>query len=245
MTYTISDQGARVTRGNPAGETWLFMGCSFTFGEGVSDDETLPAQFSEQLGGAANVLNLGLNGYGPHQMLRMLETGRLGGATRPVKHVIYQALVSHVPRAAGRATWGLTAPAYVIAGDSIRFGGQLNQSSVVRSFAMFQRSDLARLLLRRRYDASPTDEEIELFARIVEKAAEIARTRLGARFTILFWDYEDETTRRVHDRLVSTGLPVIRATSLVAHDRDSLRIPYDRHPSAEAYRRLASGLAAQ
>ena len=49
VTYTISDQGARVTRGNPAGETWLFMGCSFTFGEGVSDDETLPAQFSEQL----------------------------------------------------------------------------------------------------------------------------------------------------------------------------------------------------
>ena len=43
------------------------------FGEGVNDDETLPAYFSADLGYQANVVNLGFHDYGPHQMLRSLE----------------------------------------------------------------------------------------------------------------------------------------------------------------------------
>ena len=73
VDYTISDRRVRVTRGNPNGDTWLFMGCSLMFGEGVNDDETLPAYFSADLGYQANVVNLGFHGYGPHQMLRSLE----------------------------------------------------------------------------------------------------------------------------------------------------------------------------
>ena len=50
VDYTISDRRVRVTRGNPNGDTWLFMGCSNMFGEGVNDDETLPAYFSADRG---------------------------------------------------------------------------------------------------------------------------------------------------------------------------------------------------
>ena len=90
VAYTFSGQGARVTKGDRNGDTWLFMGCSFTFGEGVNDDETLPAYFSAGLGHQANVVNLGFHGYGPHQMLRSLETDRL----RPLIDL-------HDPRARG------------------------------------------------------------------------------------------------------------------------------------------------
>ena len=148
VAYTITDAGVRITRGNPLGDTWLFIGCSFTFGEGVEDDETLPARFSEQLGWKANVVNLSATGYGAHHMLRLLETGRLGGVGPPVKHVIYQAIPQHVERAVGRAMWDLDGPSYRISGDSIRFAGPFHGSAGIRAVHILRMSDLGRLLDR-------------------------------------------------------------------------------------------------
>ena len=246
-TYTITDAGVRRTRGNPLGDTWLFIGCSLTFGEGVEDDETLPARFSEQLGWKANVVNLGTSGYGAHHLLRLFETGRLGGAGPPVKHVIYQAIPHHVTRAVGRARWDLDGPSYRISGDSIRFAGPFHGSAGIRAIHILRKSDLGRLLDRHYRAMEPSDAEIDHYVRIVKKIAELSEKKLGARFSIVYWDDDgNSTTKRIFDRLVSTGLPVIRTTSLMTRrELDSLRLPHDNHPSPEAYRRLAAGLAGQ
>ena len=246
VTYTITDAGVRRTRGNPRGDTWLFIGCSFTFGEGVEDHETLPARFSEQLGWEANVVNLAVSGWGPHHMLRVLETDRLGGARAPVKHVIYQAIPNHVVRAAGKARWDLDGPSYRIYGDSIRFAGPFHGSAGIRALNILRTSDLGQILDRRYRAMPPSDADIDLYARIVEKSAALAEKKLGARFSILFWDDDrSRTTKRVFDRLVATGLPVIRTTSFLSRrELDSLQFPHDNHPTPEAYRRLAGGLAA-
>lgn len=246
VAYTITDAGVRITRGNPLGDTWLFIGCSFTFGEGVEDDETLPSRFSEQLGWKANVVNLSATGYGPHHMLRLLEMGRLGGARPPVKHVIYQAIPQHVDRAAGRAMWDLDGPSYKISGDSVRFVGPFHGSAGIWAVHTLRKSDIGRLLDERYRDRPPSDADLDLYVRIVEKAAALTKKKLGAQFSILFWDDDgNRTTKRIFDRLVSTGLPVIRTTSFMTrHELDSLRYPHDNHPMPEAYRRLAAGLAA-
>jgi hypothetical protein len=246
VTYTITDGGVRRTRGNVRGDTWLFMGCSYTFGDGVEDDETLPSRFSEQLGWNANVVNLGVSGYGAHHVLRLLETGRLGGVAPPVKHVIYQAIQAHVARTAGRFRWGLDGPAYRISGDSVRYDGPLHGRTFVRVFKIAQRSDLLRFLIDRLYfQREPTVREIEVYARIVERAGALAKEKLGARFTVLYWDTNGQTTDPIFERLAATGLPIVRATSLVPlGELNKLRIPHDNHPTPEVYRRLAAGLAA-
>ena len=192
-------------------------------------------------------MNLATSGYGPHHLLRLFEAGRLGGVRPPVKHVIYQAIPNHVARAVGKADWYLDGPSYRISGDSIRFAGPFHGSAGIRALRILRRSDLGRLL-ERHYRAMPvSDAEIELYVRIVEKTAALAEERLGARFSILFWDNDgDKTAKRIFDRLVSRGLPVIRATLfLTRRELDSLRLPHDNHPTPEAYRRLAAGLAAQ
>jgi len=48
------------------------IGDSFTFGDDVGDDETFPAQLQRSLA-AAEVLNLGVHGYGHDQMLLRLR----------------------------------------------------------------------------------------------------------------------------------------------------------------------------
>ena len=46
VLYTIDDDGGRATPGDPQGRSFLFFGDSCTFGEGVGDNETMPAAFA-------------------------------------------------------------------------------------------------------------------------------------------------------------------------------------------------------
>lgn len=245
VAYTISGKGRRLTKGDPRGETWVFMGCSRTFGEGVNDDATLPSFYSAELGHSANVVNAGLHGYGPHQMLRILETGRLGDLPRPVKHVVYQGLWEHVRRSAGRAVWDLRGPRYEIDGDSVLYSGPHHGKRFIGATNMLRRSAAADFFLQRLYfNLDASDDDIELYARIVERAARLSREKLGAEFTVLFWDEDNETARRVLARLARSAIPIVRVSTLLPRGEwKALEIPLDPHPQPLAYRRIAAGLA--
>jgi GDSL-like lipase/acylhydrolase family protein len=56
------------------------LGDSFTFGEGVADEQAYPQRLQELLGGSAEVVNLGVHGYGHDQMLIRLREEGLGYA---------------------------------------------------------------------------------------------------------------------------------------------------------------------
>ena len=54
---------------------YVFLGCSFVFGEGVSDEETLPYYFSKKMDFKYNVFNYGVSGKGSNTALSILNTG--------------------------------------------------------------------------------------------------------------------------------------------------------------------------
>jgi len=70
VTYTIGDDGLRITPKyelNELDQCIVIFGGSFTLGEGLNDEESMPyliGNFSK-----FNTYNLGFYGYGPHQML--------------------------------------------------------------------------------------------------------------------------------------------------------------------------------
>jgi hypothetical protein len=248
VVYTISDQGVRVTRGNPDGDTWLFTGCSMMFGEGVNDDETLPAYFSAALDHRANVVNLGFHGYGPHQMLRSLETDR----TRPllhgvVKQVVYEGIYDHPIRAAGKDAWDVFGPSYVLAGDGVAYAGPFHGRFVGLVRRVLRKSDFVTFVLDRVIPhAKPSDEDIERYARILERSAQLAREKLGAGFTVIYWDADGESSARVLARLRKTDLSIMLVSDVIPRSEwAGLRIPGDVHPKPEVNRRLAAALAAR
>jgi hypothetical protein len=107
VRYTIGTNGLRT--GSQAGQgstpSVLFFGCSFTFGEGVNDNETLPYQFEEKARGRFKAFNFGFHGYGPHHILAILENAmeRNIVAAHPPRYAVYQAITGHIDRCAGRA----------------------------------------------------------------------------------------------------------------------------------------------
>lgn len=92
VRYSTDQYGRRTTthpEGIPAQFTAMFFGCSFLFGEGANDDQTIPSQFS-LLRPEYRSVNYGVPGYGTQHMLALLESGRLPSeVSEPVKLGIY------------------------------------------------------------------------------------------------------------------------------------------------------------
>jgi hypothetical protein len=241
--YRIDEHGLRRTPGNPHGRGFLFFGCSFTFGEGVEDEETMPWAFSEALGFRANVRNLGFHGYGPHQMLRALETERTRGLVAGgVAHVFYQALHGHMRRAAGRSPWDPAGPRYEIVGGELRYLGPFHSPLVAFGIRALNRVALFRRPRNRILWQSPDrPEDAERFLAIVARSREIVRERWGAGFTVVYWDDEGDP---LPDRLVERGLDVVRVSQIVPRERwPELQIPVDAHPASAAHRAIGKYLA--
>src|SRR5512139_3323437 len=75
-TYHFDADAARVTPSGPAGaDTYLFIGDSFTFGQGLEDDETLPAQFAKANDLKVRAINLGVPGNALNHLVRAFEAG--------------------------------------------------------------------------------------------------------------------------------------------------------------------------
>lgn len=92
VRYSTDQFGRRTTihpSGTAARYTAVFFGCSFLFGEGANDDQTIPSQFS-LLRPEYRSVNYGVPGYGTQHMLALLESGRLPSeVNEPVKLGVY------------------------------------------------------------------------------------------------------------------------------------------------------------
>jgi len=246
VVYTIGDDGWRVTPGSRSGPRIVFFGCSNTFGVGLDDGDTLPAQLARALDAPADVRNRSLHGWGPHQMVRLLETGRVRDDA-PVVRAFYQSMPQHAARAAGRAPWDPAGPRYVAdPGEAlVRYVGPFHGPLfTLASRAVGRIGPLRRLRERWLYEQPPDDAEREKHARLVLRAAALVREQLGAPLTVLHWDDATDADERFLARLQEGGVDVVRVSSILPSERwEELSIPGDGHPSPTATALLAGALA--
>lgn len=270
VNYTINADGLRITA--PADTDMsshkpclVFFGDSFTFGEGMPDKHTMPYQVWKKLGGQLRTVNFGFLGYGPHQMLAAVQNGHLESQGHcPPSHVVYQAIPTHVSRAAGLEPWDFHGPRYILNADGgVGQDGHFND--VPRTALLdrlrtlhgqfpaqvkmiLEQSALYRLLLR---SHRPVDaQDVALFGGIVGEARQlIEKTYPGARFHVLFWDYDDDqqVVEQVQQELAHRGLEISAISGILpnfpaARARYEIS-PYDRHPNAMAHDLIADFVA--
>lgn len=94
-SYTIDDVGRRVTP-DADGPVALVLGCSFAFGYGLDDDETLPSRLSDVTGWRA--VNLGVPSWGPMDAAADLRTGARVQDVARVDLAVYSLIGDHVRR---------------------------------------------------------------------------------------------------------------------------------------------------
>lgn len=267
VKYTIDDHGLRIAS-PPVSATkresrcLLFFGDSFTFGEGVNDEETMPYRVGEKTNRRYQICNFAFLGYGPHQMLAQLQQGLVDAAIEECKPLvaIYQALPDHVSRAAGLEAWDQSGPKYVSGGDSLvlwkgRFDEQ-KPHDFLGSFRAFHRSlpkDTKRYLEKSAmYRAflfmhrAVNDDDIDVFLRIVDRSRQIIESQhRGASFHVVFWDFsgENPVESKIIEGLKQRGIPVHLISSILPEFRgheERFKIHHaDGHPNSLAHDRVA------
>lgn len=256
VTYTIDSSGWRATPPPPAGKgppIVAFFGCSLTFGEGVADSATLPAQVGRVSGGRLRGLNFGFSGYGPHQMLAILQHRlEAPSLTRPPVAAVYQAIPSHVYRALGRTTWDAGPRYEPEPGGGVRYAGRFLSPQAVLRLNLLYRSFLLRRVIDG-WNQRLSRDDYDRFFRIVAEARRVFEDRYpGAAFVVLYWDTRQvdpaslEMDRVLLEGFGRHGLRVVTASDALPGYPDAARryllSEHDAHPNALAYRLLARHL---
>jgi hypothetical protein len=247
-SYTINDKGVRSTnyQSNEVATPILFFGGSFIFGEGVSDDETAAAKIEQQSEGTYRVHNFGFIGYGPHQMLAILENS----LERPVlgdhipAYAFYLAIDDHVRRIAGLAPWDGNGPKYELDlyGNAV-YVGQFHQHPSRKIINLLNRS----LIFQNKVAYHLTDSEDEdLFASIVAQSAALFENRYGGKFFVIYWDDQRNAIEAIRlANLRKRGLRVIPMSKVLPNfrrERKKYLIHKDLHPNALTHRLLGDFL---
>lgn len=213
--YHTDENGGRAVPGRPSsGPALLLFGCSFTFGHGLDDADTIAAELQRKLPNA-RVFNYGALAYGTAQSWLALR--RCG--ERTVNQVVYVFIDDHLRRDGADRGWLRQFPGEPL--FELDSSGRLQRSSpgclayVARrvGWSLWKRS-----FVFRRLDAltavRPDDErDVRRAAAIIEEMRADVRSKWGpaCRFVTLFAPEAQERemnarSRRLHDALRQRGI---------------------------------------
>jgi hypothetical protein len=242
--YTFDSNLLRRTVSAESGPTIVFFGDSFTFGDGVKDDETLPQAFADLLDRKARVLNLALTGYGPQQFLRVMETGRFDPVIgADPKLFVFLTAPWHAERTSCKAYWTAHAPLYAVENGRVVYKGECNEGVSLILREWLQNVEAYRKLTEpNRHRVNRAD--IELYVRVIEAAVAIAKEKYGVPTLIPYLRVPKEylqasslTDDWIMDRLRAAGAIVIDASlEKEAAAGAQISIKGDGHPTAYANR---------
>jgi len=245
VTYTIGPDHFRAVpeaAANPDACALLF-GDSFTFGDGVKDDESFAAQIVKLSGGRVAVHNFGVSGWGPHQFLAGLQSGRFQRAVqcRPTD-AFFLMIPSLVWRANGVTNpWDTTGPRYRLGADGrpVRDG---------------RLGDPDPYNWRRWIGLRPVSKGYAkrlAIAVIAEAMNELKRLYPGIRTHVILYrvaswidvDFTVDDLVQLEYDLHEAGLTPIPLEAIIPHYRfamqDYILHPTDFHPNARAHRLIA------
>ena len=237
VVYSTLPSGWRVTPQNSGAETAVVIfGCSFTWGEGLADEETYPWKLAELLGSQYQVFNFGFQGYGSHHMLAHLENGILDDLAARYKKVyaFYTTIRGHELRCTGYSQWDPSGPWYGFEDDRIARKGVFADSiSPLRPYtdALFSGSMTYQKILKTKF--MPRYYRFKLHAGIIKEADRLIAESCGSRLVVILWPQV-----AFKEEIEAEKMPLLDLSSSFPDyddNRDRYRLhPTDGHPNAAA-----------
>jgi hypothetical protein len=240
--YTIDSNLLRHTQSCENGPAVVFFGCSFAFGLGLNDADTLPQAFADSVDRKLRIVNLGYPSYGPHQFLSELQAGIFDSVIGPrPKLFVFETAAWHADRSACKAWWTHNAPRYIIENGRLILKGTCYDGLGLWLHEWLRSSAAYRWLVEP-YQGRVNHDDIELYLQITRAAMNFAKAKYGVPVIVLYLGYEGEnsllqgtgfTTEAVLQRLREAGAVVVDASLSKESDAGmAVSIPGDGHPTA-------------
>jgi hypothetical protein len=240
VTYTIDANGLReipaAMQGGP--HRVVFFGCSFMFGHGVENDQTLPYYFVQDSSGTFEGFNFAGEGWGPHQMLREIENGFVRRVAGTPEFAIYELIPDHLRRLAGRAPWE-DGPKYELCpGDEACYSGPSHSTYYNLLRRWFNESWTVKYV-DDHFATLSRPSDIPLFLAVLRRTRSLLEKN-GTRFIIVLWD-QNELAKTMMKTLRANRFDVIALSSVVSEEAKKVHplTQLDRHPSPETNKAIA------
>ncbi|MGE5368325.1 MAG: SGNH/GDSL hydrolase family protein [Chloroflexota bacterium] len=244
VTYTIENDLSRKVTSPQSAPLVAFFGDSFTYGAGVNDNDTLPQIFAEVTNGAYHVVNLGVSGYGPQQMLRALETDLYPVLKENPRLFVILSAPWHAFRTSCKADNAWFGPSY-----ELESGVPVYKGSCASRQTTFRQALTTLLRWTEAYDyfigrrekpVGPAD--MDLYVSILARSAEIAKQKYGVPTLVLYLPDDLANPRyqlgpgvdnaKLMSRLRDNGLYVMDlSVDLNGYPGHQLIIQGDGHPT--------------
>ena len=237
----------------------IFLGCSFTFGEGLTDQQSLPYLTGELSG--KNSVNLGCSGFGLSQVYQ-LYLEKFKQQDNRHRTFVYSFLYDHILRANGVYEWNQNGPFFTVKGDSLINAGpvaNINNATVsklIHYISIFGSLRFLKKILtlsvqsKRLKDLKEQDYQNSL--KMINHMASLIRDS-GGQFIVIDWDVSNWGNRELNNLpfgeiekqlslLPSFGAHLVRVSSITNIYDDANFIPGDGHPSAWMNYKIANYL---
>ena len=247
VLFSRDEEGRRITpdRGDKADTAVLLFGCSFTFGEGLNDRQTYAWQLGEMLGERFQVFNYGVNGYGSHQMLALIESGRLDALVRRYQQVYasYLTIGDHEFRHLRLRPTDAPGPRYILENGALKYTGKLKDNRDHTKFLSFYNSRVYMHALWAYHRHLAPYSALDLHVAIIAKSMQELTARYHAHALTVIWP--DFT--RIEPMLRDHGVRTLPLTDVMpdyaSAPHGKYRIEDDGHPNARAHTLIAEALS--
>lgn len=252
VPYQI-DQGSRrvsYPEVSNAQDYLVFIGCSFTFGVGVLDHETLPSQFQKQTNDY-RAYNYGVGGASPREIYYRLKNISKDELLEKKGRVVYSFFSGHLsrhfflPDFVGR--WGFQKPVYKEVDGKIENMGPYSNLHPYRTwFYKTRLKSYAYQVFKEVFPDKLDDNQLMEFADYVEKMSNEAIRLSGKKLIVIVWPGSNEPAK-LYSYLAKENIDLINLSHMdlkkMTNGQDV--VPYDGHPSAKTYAIIATQLLSE
>jgi hypothetical protein len=259
VTYRTDERGRRETPTIKApGRTsfLLFFGDSNTFGEGLSQTETIPYYAGEQAK-THRPYNYGIPGHGPAQLLALARLNRIRPEVPEREgYAIFLLIPAHVGRVVGSsrvsASWGRHFPYYGLAdhGTLVSHGDFVHGRPLTTLAYFFWTNSHLISDVGAELPLWYTARDYSLTAKILKESSRLLSQQLHLHgFVVVLGAIHNAPQRRVmealRDELAREGVTYLDYTTLFDTQDLAYRLSkFDYHNSAKANRIIAAQLVA-
>ena len=253
FSYSVDAQGRRNSAIEPGPERsrfLMFFGCSFTYGQGISDDQTLP-HYAGALAPGHMPYNYGVGGYGTNSMLAQIEDPRFPKAVPQKSGIgVYVMLEDHIFRSMGDSqtlTWGTPMPYYEMENGKPVFKGPFWKArpfycALAKLVFKSQTASLAHVRLPRK---AFTREDVAFVSALIKESARLMKKSYpDSRFVVLLYPANQKEAKPLwvdwmEEDIAGSGITILNYLTMLTLKDTELRVPIDGHPNGVAHELVA------
>ena len=234
QNYSTYNNGFRVTKCNAESkDVFLFLGCSFMFGDGLDDYSTLPYIFSELFNFEKNIINCGVSANSYNTILNIINNERfifLMNNSSKIKHCFCNLINDHIYRNFRYEGFCLDGYLY-----NNKKGDIPTTIGKIKYF--FNRSYIFRKVF-----VSIIDECFKYYyenytIKKLEEINKIVENKYGSKLTIVVWP--DDYNELFIKKLKLTKLDLIFLPNKFNSANEGYKIKNDMHPTIKANKEVA------